>query len=629
MAPDPPPLAQREPDERRAGEGPAQRRAQVVAFAAALQQCEQLTPDRAPGKQGEQRRQRAGPGEFHQTLPLAAGAEPEQAAGHRSADQRRGPHRCRDQPCREQRNRSRGERDQRVDAQFPVARNPAQPRGDRGQQRETECDQRQQRLDVLLGKVPLAQRDREQREAGKLADIDQPRAVAPDMRQRNRGEDSGQPAEHDGEFARWRRKPACRQYKPDRARDRAGFAHARLAPAEESQRRADQQVERPGQQRMPRLGDHPGQLQRRDGGGADAQPERAVCARAEGGQDNAEQDQIAAKRDDIGIARHTRQEQQNAPAEPAAERGERQPAAILLASGEGQPGGHQREIEREQRHVRLVAADQQRRGETADQAEHRRWHAEAERQADRRRGDTGESEKRERRSDQAVMAAGEIEAGIERREAGSSQRLTHAFVGDEPLEAIGQLGPGDEREAEGETERDAHRRGQQPGLDRIAHEEKAGDGERDPAGPDRQQASEDLLEIEPGAIGFRSGVVRLCFRGGSGLRPALAVGAGGCTRSGLRCNALRRDRLALRFGIRRFVRLLRGRGPERHRGRRRAGCGRLGRDRGRVGLRLPALPSPEFGFEPVDPLPEKGDRASEHDKQHQFHRQSPAIREPG
>src|SRR5688500_14459969 len=94
------------------------------------------------------------------------------------------------------------------------------------------------------------------------------------------------------------------------------------------------------------------------------------------------------------------------------------------------------------------------------------------------------------------MRAREVEARVKRGEARACEGLAHAFVADAVLEAVGELGGAEQQRAEREAECHPNRLVEQSHLDRPAHEEEARNGERDASAPDRQQAAEDLLEIE-------------------------------------------------------------------------------------------------------------------------------------
>ena len=169
---------------------------------------------------------------------------------------------------------------------------------------------------------------------------------------------------------------------------------------------------------------------------------------------------------------------------------------MLTPSGFHQPGRHKSKVDREHRQVRLLPADQQGCGEASDQTQHHARHAEAVGQHDGEPGDECQPCKCHRLSDQSVLRARKVERGIQRREPGPRQRLAHARIAQPVFLPVRDLGRAEQRDPEREGERHPNSGGQQPALDRPAHEEHARHGQRDPAEPDRQAASEQLLEID-------------------------------------------------------------------------------------------------------------------------------------
>ena len=217
-----------------------------------------------------------------------------------------------------------------------------------------------------------------------------------------------------------------------------------------------------------------------------------------GWQHGADEHKVAADGEDAGSIQRSGSEHQCAPAESSAKRGKAKPGILLPLAGDGQAAGHQRQISCEQRQIGIGAAGERRRGEPADQAENRARQAKAEGEDDRKRSHAGQPGKGERGVDQAVMGAGEIEACVKRRETRACQGLANTCVADAVLETEGEFGRSEQRRAEAKAHRHPNRLDQHALIDRPADKEEACDGKRDAATPDREQAAEDLLEIEAG-----------------------------------------------------------------------------------------------------------------------------------
>ena len=373
-----------------------------------------------------------------------------------------------------------------------------QPRTGNRQGGEREAGTGERRLLVVQKAAELAvsnQRER-RRESCQLYRVQLALAPQGEVSERNAGEQRCHGNRYQREshaFGLW---PLHQQQQADGRGNCTPFAQFRLAPAEEGQCAAHEQVEPPCERRVPTRIDQDRELDA--GYTRRSQPQDLAEALVgdQGRNDGAEHQEIQTERDDVAGREIAGREQQRAPAEPADECGDAEPRAILPLARKREAGGDEAQIQRQQRNVGSVAADQRRCRETSDEAEYRAGQSEAERQGDRHRRHCCQAHESDQLADQPVLGSGEVEACIERREACAGECLLHPLVRDLVLEPARNLCAADQTDPEQECHDDPYRWRQQTGIDRIADEEHPGDGEGHPAAPDRQLAAEDVLEIE-------------------------------------------------------------------------------------------------------------------------------------
>ena len=203
---------------------------------------------------------------------------------------------------------------------------------------------------------------------GRKAKLDrlQPSAFsAPDQDERTAEDGERQPRADE------RRRLPCR-LGPDREEDHAergdeaaGRAQRCFSPAEESESAGKEDIQPPGEQVETGQPDQETHLQDRDCASRQFSERHPREVADEHRYHRAECEQIKADRRPIRLSARIAQQHEDAPDETHNQRGSTQPPLAHPISRDGQPGCQCRKVEGEQRHVRPIARDEERRGETA------------------------------------------------------------------------------------------------------------------------------------------------------------------------------------------------------------------------------------------------------------------------
>jgi hypothetical protein len=367
-----------------------------------------------------------------------------------------------------------------------------------GKQRAAQRDQRERPV-ADAPKMPFGEGRRGKRDHAKLERRTQAFGERPHPQQQREGVDSQQRQSDQAEPEVRRIRPCRQQRERKQQADRRNDSKIALAPCEPLPGGGDQYEQAPMKRGEAAIADEQCQLERADDRRGGAQQCRArPVERHHRQRDGEEKDKAADRKRRDDIERRAREDHPQPPSDPADQRREREPRPAPRARDPGEARNRERKIDREQRHIGFDRSDHRGRGEPAREAEQRAWRSEAERQAERGGSDECERQKREQRPDQLIDVRRDHDCRVKRRDARPGQRLRHADVAQFFLVAPGIFGAADQAEAEQQSGddldagcKDARK---EASIDRIANDQDAGDREGEPAGPDRQRLSEQILE---------------------------------------------------------------------------------------------------------------------------------------